>query len=228
VIADPQLAIENGFSRHVKKKGRPKMSRRLVFCLAALALLSSYAHPINAQGIFQHEDYGIGAGNLLTLSGGFGMVGDTKIAAVSLDQASIKPGGLWAIQSDDAIFTQRAGAVGLGSTLGVWQIGSASGGQFQFVAGWAGTKIEGQRLNVDLSQGLAQSGGMGAAAASQQFIGGSLQMAGSPTGSMSESRLINVGQDAALLGVSISGVVVAGGISVETRQIQADIEPSAE
>ena len=156
------------------------------------------------------------------------MVGDTKIAAVSLDQASIKPGGLWAIQSDDAIFTQRAGAVGLGSTLGVWQIGSASGGQFQFVAGWAGTKIEGQRLNVDLSQGLAQSGGMGAAAASQQFIGGSLQMAGSPTGSMSESRLINVGQDAALLGVSISGVVVAGGISVETRQIQADIEPSAE
>jgi len=201
------------------------MSRGLVLCIAALAFLSVGAHP--AQGFVQGEHYAIDADTLLALNGGIGVVGEAKIAAVGLDQATIKPGGLWAIQSDGAFLTQSAGAFGIGSVLGVWQTGSASGGQFQFVAGWSGTKIEGQRLNVDLSQGLAQSGGVGAATASQQFIGGGLQAAGSPVGLMSESRLINVGQDAALLGVSSSGVVVAGGISVETRQIQADIEPSA-
>jgi len=110
--------------------------------------------------------------------------------------------------------------------LGVGQTGSVSGGQFQFVAGWSGTKIEGQGLDVDLSQGIAQSGGVGTATASQQFIGGSLQMAGSPSGLMSEGRLINVAQDAALFGVSSSGAVVAGDISVAARQIQADIVPS--
>jgi len=199
------------------------MSRGLVLCTAALAFLSVGTFP--AQGFVQGEHYTIGADTLLALQGGLGVVGEAKTAVVGLDQATIKPGGLWAIQSDGALFTQKAGAIGLGSVLGVWQTGSVSGGQFQFVAGWSGTKIEGQRLNVDLSQGIAQSGGVGGAAASQQFVEGSLQAAGSPVGSMSESRLIDVGQDAALLGVSSTGVVVAGGISVETRQIQADIEP---
>jgi hypothetical protein len=200
------------------------MSRGLVLCTAALAFLS--VGTCLAQGFVQPEGYTIAADTLLALNGGIGVVGGAKIAVINLDQATFKPGGLWAIQSDDAIFTQKAGAVGIGSVLGVGQTGSVSGGQFQFVAGWSGTKIEGQGLDVDLSQGIAESGGVGTATASQQFIGGSLQMAGSPSGLMSEGRLINVAQDAALLGVSSSGAVVAGDISVAARQIQADIVPS--
>jgi hypothetical protein len=201
------------------------MSRGIVLCIAALAFLSVGARP--AEGFVQGEHFTIDADTLLAINGGFGIVGEAKIAVVGLDQATIKPGGLWAIEGDRAIFTQRAGAIGLGSIMGVSQTGDVAGRQFQFVAGWSGSKIEGQKLNVGLSQGIAQSGGVGAAGASQQLTDGALQAAGSPIGAMSESRLVTVGQDAALLGVSSSGVVVAG-ISVETRQIQADIEPSAE
>jgi len=198
------------------------MFRGFVFCIAALALLSFGARPANAQGIIQDEGYGIGAGNLLTLVGGCGMVGDAKIAVVSLGQTTIRLCCLWAIQDDNAILTQKAGAVGLCSVLGVWQTGSVIGGQSQFVAGWSGPKAQGQGLEVDLTQGLTKSEGAGAATASHQFIGDSLQTAGSPSGSMSEDRLIDVAQDARIQGLPGSNAGVASGMFVAATQTQVD------
>jgi len=198
------------------------MFRGFVFCIAALALLSSGACPANAQGIVQDEGYGIGAGNLLTLSGGLGMVGDAKIAVVSLGQTTIRHCCLWAIQDDNAIFTQRAGAIGLCSVLGVSQTGSVIGGQSQFVAGWCGPKAQAQGLEVDLAQGLTKSEGAGAATASHQFIGDGLQTAGSPSGSMSQDHLINVAQNGSILGLPGSGASVASGMLVVATQTQVD------
>jgi len=198
------------------------MFRGFVFCIAALLLLSSGARPANAQGIAQDEGYGIGAGNLLALQGGLGMVGDAKIAVVSLGQTTIRLGCLWAIQDDNAIFTQRAGAVGLCSVLGVSQTGSVIGGQSQIVAGWSGPKAQTQGIEVDLSQGLTKSEGAGAATASHQFIGDSLQTAGSPSGSMSEGRLVNVAQDTSLQGLPGSGASVVSGMLVVASQVQVD------
>jgi len=198
------------------------MFRGFVFCIAALALLSFGTCPANAQGIFQDEGFGIGAGSLLTLHGGLGMASDAKIAVVSLGQATIRPFCLWAIQDDNAILTQRAGAVGLCSVLGVSQTGSVIGVQSQFVAGWSGPKVQGQGIAVDLTQGLTKSEGAGAATASHQFIGDSLQTAGSPSGSMSEDRLINVDQNAGIQGLPGSNAGVASGMLVVATQTQVD------
>jgi len=194
------------------------MFKGFVFSLAVVLLVSSQGFA----GISQDQGFGIESTTLATLFEGAGSVGDGKIAVVSLGQTTIPHCGLWAIQDDNAIFTQRASAVGQCALLSVLQNGSAIGSQFQSLAGYSGPKAQRQELEVGLAQEVTKSNGAGTATASHEFIADRLQTLGSASGSMSADQFTNVAQDAGIRSAPCTDVMVASGMYLSATQTQVD------
>lgn len=189
---------------------------------AVVVLVVSTGALAGIAGITQNQAFGIESTTVAELFKGAGMVGDGKIAVISLGQTAIQSSCLWAIQDDNAIFTQRASAVGQCALLSVLQNGSAVGGQFQFLAGYSGPKAQGQELAVGLAQEVTKSQGAGTATASHGFIADSLQTLGSPSGSMSANQFTNVAQDANIGSAPCTDGMVVSGMYLTATQIQAD------
>lgn len=201
--------------------------KSIVFSSIALALLSSVALatlpdcPPNFK--LQHQEFTIGAANLVTLVGAGGSAGNMNLATIYQNQEDCKICS-WANQQQVVTFIQD-GCIG-GTCGGSWLIGQAAlaaGGQMQLIGDGCGPKMESQGLGVGLVQEVVKIDGTGSATAIHSLGVVQQQAAGNSAGMMSETNAVAAGQFSTVAGgPSTTGTVIAG-LDVMTTQTQVDM-----
>lgn len=167
---------------------------------ALLLLLSS-----GAMAGIQLQGFGLGGTNHVGVLGD-GAAGNINTTTAAVDQFATGPGHTVGYQSTVGSLTQAAGAVGMGSLLGVYQAGGALGGQFQV----PGTDIQQQNLDANLAQDVIQIGGAGSALGLQSLVGFQTQLSFNPWGGSANVQGIGVGLYDAV-GSSGQGSTIIGG-----------------
>ena len=191
------------------------MFRTYVVCLATVLVLSAGAHA----GIGQIEDFDIIGDNFVLLVGGPGSSTGGNMATVGHGQSTTLPGGLTAIQNENAMLSQSASVVGSGGLLSVVQGGIAGGLQDQLALSLGGPKLQGQVLGVGLLQTVIKENGPGNAGGAQGFVSDQNQaLVGG--GAMTESQFIGAAQYANISGASSSDGLVVNFLGITAVQLQ--------
>ncbi|OHB54694.1 MAG: hypothetical protein A2173_07875 [Planctomycetes bacterium RBG_13_44_8b] len=188
--------------------------------LATVLFIQSSAFA-DIAGIAQEQNYAIGADNLIALVQGKNIASNINLGIVTNDQTAINSCGLWAIQDDNAIFTQKGYAIGACSQIGVLQSGTAIGEQCQMLVGCFGPKAQGQELELGLAQQVNKSNGEGTATAEHEFFADRLQALGSISGSMNADQFISVTQDSNINGDDYADGKVTNSACINSSQVQA-------
>ena len=171
--------------------------------------------------ITQDQGFAIGADNLITLLHNKNIADNINLGTVTNDQTAINHCGLWAIQNDNAIFTQKGYAIGTCSQIGVLQSGTATGEQLQLLVGCCGQKAQGQNLEVNLGQEVSKSNGEGTATATHEFFGDRLQALGSVGGSLNGDQFVSITQNSNIQGEPCADGQVDSIAYISTTQAQA-------
>lgn len=203
------------------------MSKSIVFSSVVVMLLAGAAVaqpptiPTGPGIILQYEDFAIGSGNLMVLTGADGVVFNTNDASIIQSQCADQPCS-WASQGTVGLFLQEGQICGeCGGTWGILQDAIIGGGQMQLIGEGCGPKVQTQGLGVALGQGVTKVDGTGTAVASQSFGAVQNQTAGNSAGTLSESNAVLVGQVSGITGTPGTSGAVTSGISVTTNQVQA-------
>lgn len=190
------------------------MLRAYVVCLATVLVLSAGAHA----GISQIDQFNIIGKNLALVVGGPGSATVGNMATVIQGQSTILPGGTAAIQNQNAMLSQGAGVVGSGGLVGIFQGAKACGAQGQLALGFAGPKVQGQALGVNLLQAALKGNGPGSAGGAQGFVSNQNQVLVGGGRVMNESQFIGAAQYANVSGAGSSLVVNA--LCISATQLQ--------
>lgn len=203
------------------------MLKSILFSLVAMVLLSSPALavlpdcPLDFK--LQHQEFTIGSGNLVTLTGAGGSATNMNLATIYQTQQDQKICS-WANQQEVVTFIQD-GCIGAscGGSWGIMQGAMVGGAQLQLIGDGCSPKLESQGLGVGLMQTVMKNDGTGAATAIHSLGVVQQQAAGNSAGTMSEVNAVAAGQFSSVSGgPSTTGTVVAG-LDVMTSQTQMDM-----
>jgi len=203
------------------------MLKSILFSSVAMVLLSSPALAVipdcPPDFKLQMQDFTIGSGNLVTLTGAGGSATNMNMATIYQTQQDQKICS-WANQQEVVTFIQD-GCIGAscGGSWGIMQGALVGGAQLQLIGDGCSPKLESQGLGVGLVQEVAKVDGTGAATAIHSLGVVQQQAAGNSAGMMSEVNAVAAGQFSSVSGgPSTTGTVVAG-LDVMTSQTQMDM-----
>jgi hypothetical protein len=190
------------------------MYRQSVLCWGLTCVLSVSGFA----GITQDQGFEVGGETLAILTEGIGTAGDGSHAVISLGQTAIPACGLFAMQNDSVVFSQKGSVAGVCGGLGVLQNGGAVGGQSQKLDSCYGPGVQGQGIDLGLTQAVTDLYGGGTALASQRVVADRVQVAGAVCGLMTTDQLVKASQDASVHGIpGSSGGIVANIVCTATQ-----------
>jgi hypothetical protein len=193
------------------------MCRQSVLCWGLTCVLSVSGFA----GITQDQGFGIGGETIAQMLDGIGSAEEGSVVKVSIGQASLPACGLWAMQDDKVVFSQKGLAAGVCGGLGVLQNGIATGAQSQQVDGCLGPVLQGQGLDLTLAQKLGESCGLGVASGTQNLLADRTQASGNVLGLLTSNQFVKACQDASVDGGPGSGGVIMAGLSCTVTQGQS-------
>jgi hypothetical protein len=189
--------------------------------LFAGAAVAQPTLPTTPGTILQYEDFAIGSGNLMVLTGADGTVWNTNDASIIQNQHADQPCS-WANQSTVGLFLQDGSICAeCGGNWGILQDAMIGGAQMQLVGEGCGPKLQTQNLGVGLAQGVEKMDGNGVAVANQGFGVVQNQNAANSAGTLNQANAVLVGQVSGIAGTPGTSGAVTSGITVTTNQVQA-------
>lgn len=168
----------------------------------------------------QTEYFGLGAENLVILSGGPGTASGGNTASVGQGQLATDTGGgnIIAMQNEAGILNQGTSAVGLSGALGALQSAGAGGEQWQLVGLGLGLGLQGQNLALLLGQDMEKNDGVGGTVAGQGVVVGQVQIVATPYGISGDAQFAGVSQFGSIGGGAGSSAVINKDLSVGANQ----------
>src|SRR4030042_5765281 len=141
------------------------MQKKTVFLLTVTLIITSVVHA----GINQNEGFGVEGGQNIFLNGPGIVTSANPFTAVN-QQVATGPCGTFACEGQLATFKQDGFIIGSSGFFGIYQEGTAGGGQQQGIVGPFGPAFQGQALSTGLNQlGAKSPDAQGMVTASQSF-----------------------------------------------------------
>ena len=190
------------------------MYKRLMVSTVLALMFTSGAFAL----VGQSEYFGLGAENLVILSGGPGTAYGGNTASVGQGQLVTDSGGgnIIALQNEAGILNQGASTVGLSGALGALQSAGTAGYQWQ-IAG-LGLGLQGQSLALNLGQDMEKNDGVGGVVAGQGVVVGQVQIVATPYGISGDAQFAGVSQFGSVGGGAGSSAVINKDLSVGANQ----------
>lgn len=166
----------------------------------------------------QAEYFGLGAENLVILSGGPGTAYGGNTASIGQGQIATDSSGgnIIAMQNEAGILNQGTSAVGLSGALGALQSAGAGGEQWQLAG--LGLGLQGQSLALLLGQDMEKNDGVGGTVSGQGVVVGQVQIVATPYGISGDAQFAGVSQFGSIGGGAGSSAVVNKDLSVGANQ----------
>ncbi len=205
------------------------MNRRLTLSAVVVLLMCSGAfasigHQLHSGSIGQLQSGSIGSAMLVARAPGAGSAESAVIVPFGQSQyRRNSASNTTAFQTQNGLLAQGATAVGRGGISGVFQRAGVDVGQGQLVAG--PVTLQGEKMDVGLTQVVAKIGGVGGATAFQAFIGGQTQIVSSPGGISVQGQTVGATQFSAVTGGPRSNAVAGSRVGVTLEQSQISAAP---
>lgn len=188
------------------------MYKGFVVSIAFIFLMSSGAFA----AIGQAEGFGAGASNLVLLQGGPGAVYGGNVGMVGHGQQATDGWGTIAMQNEAGILNQGASAVSIFGPLGIAQGAGAAGQQWQLAAGGLG--LQGQDIDLYLTQDLFKLDGVGGVLGAQGAVVGQVQIIVGPYGVSGDAQFVGAAQFGAVGGGPGATSTITEGLSIGADQ----------
>ena len=214
----------------MQNEGSFKMNKRLTLSAVVVLLMCSGAfastgHQLQSGSIGQLQSGSIGSAMLVGRAAGAGSAENAVIVPFGQNQYRRNSASNTTVfQTQNGLLAQGATVVGRGGISGVLQRAGVDVGQGQLVAG--PVTLQGEKIDVGLTQGVAKIGGIGGATAFQAFVGGQTQIASSPGGISVQGQTVGATQFSAVAGGPWSNAVAGSQVGVTLQQGQISAAPS--
>ena len=219
IAANALLAVERK-SQEVQNEGSFKMSKRLTLSAVVVLLMCSSAFAY----IGQSESAAIGSAMLVGRVGGPGSAESAVVVPFGQNQYKHDwASNTTAFQTQSGLLAQGATAVGRGGMSGAMQSADIDAGQNQLVA--RPLTLQGEKIDVGMTQGVAKIGGIGGATAFQAVVGGQTQIASSPGGISVQGQTVGATQFSAVAGGPCSNATAGSQVGVDLQQSQMSAAP---
>jgi len=228
IAANAWLAIERR-SQKVQNEGSFKMSKRLTLSAVVVLLMysgafASIGHQLQSGSIGQLQSGSIGSAMLVAKAAGAGSAESAVIVPFGQNQyRRDSASNTTAFQTQNGLLAQGATVAGRGGISGVLQHAGVDAGQGQLVAG--PVTLQGETMDVGLTQGVAKIGGIGGATAFQAFVGGQTQIVSSPGGISVQGQTVGATQFSAVTGGPRSNAAAGSQVGVTLQQGQMSAAP---
>ena len=204
----------------MQNEGSFKMYKRLILSAVVVLLMCSGAFA----SIGQLQSGSIGSAMLVGRAGGAGSAESAVIIPFGQNQYRWdSASNATVFQTQNGLLAQGATAVGRGGMSGVMQSAGVDAGQGQLVAG--PLTLQGEKIDVGMTQGVAKIGGIGGATAFQAVVVGQTQITSSPGGISVQGQTVGATQFSAVVGGPCSNAVAGSQVGVNLQQGQISAAP---